>query len=66
MTHVLQELQNQLQQMSFRNLILEGQDICSALISSLINRSGRMRYILCYCHALLYKNSGLFLEEREK
>lgn len=32
------DLQNQLQQMTFRNLILEGHDICSALISSLINR----------------------------
>ncbi|PSN41988.1 Nuclear pore complex protein 155 [Blattella germanica] len=32
------ELQNQLQQMTFRNLILEGHELCSALISSLINR----------------------------
>ncbi|XP_033607158.1 nuclear pore complex protein Nup155 isoform X2 [Cryptotermes secundus] len=32
------DLQNQLQQMNFRNLVLEGQDVCSVLISSLINR----------------------------
>jgi len=38
-TDMLQDLQNQLQQMSFRNLVLEGHDICSALISSLISRS---------------------------
>ncbi|KAJ4448862.1 hypothetical protein ANN_00253 [Periplaneta americana] len=32
------DFQNQLQQMSFRNIILEGHDLCSSLISSLINR----------------------------
>lgn len=32
------EFQNKLQQMTFRNLILEGHDLCSALVNSLINR----------------------------
>lgn len=42
--HVLQEDQSQLSVMTFRDLILVGQHLCSALITSLINR-----FVGCVC-----------------